>query len=131
MLALWSGACSGTDRSLQKHQDTLDSLASTTAAIADAWLAGSVSATFAGTAFEQTFQLVEEERSAVGGDPNMLADPRGARLTQTAEALARVLAVMMSDVRRSDASAMRRHLIENLPNESGLKSAHDGDGARR
>src|SRR4051812_20677526 len=86
-VALSSGACAREDARIQEHQEKLESLGSTTAAIGQAWLAGDVSETFTRTALEQTFLLVEQERSAVASRPQALLDPRGAQLSQVAERL--------------------------------------------
>jgi uncharacterized protein YfaS (alpha-2-macroglobulin family) len=108
-IALGASACSRTDRQLQQQREKLDSLSASTAAIADAWLAGSTSGTFTTTALEQTFVLLETQRQALAV-PNTLVDQRAARLSQAAEAHARLLAAMMHDVRAADARAVREHL---------------------
>jgi hypothetical protein len=108
-IALGAGACSRTDRQLQQQREKLDSLSASTTAIADAWLAGSTSRTFTTTALEQTFVLLETQRQALAA-PNTLVDQRAARLSQAAEAHARLLAAMMHDVRAADARAVREHL---------------------
>jgi hypothetical protein len=108
-IALGASACSRTDRQLQQQREKLDSLSASTTAIADAWLAGSTSGTFTTTALEQTFVLLETQRQALAA-PNTLVDQRAARLSQAAEAHARLLAAMMHDVRAADARAVREHL---------------------
>jgi uncharacterized protein YfaS (alpha-2-macroglobulin family) len=108
-IALGASACSRTDRQLQQQREKLDSLSASTTAIADAWLAGSTSGTFTTTALEQTFVLLETQRQALAV-PNTLVDQRAARLSQAAEAHARLLAAMMHDVRAADARAVREHL---------------------
>src|SRR5215218_7452377 len=95
---LTAGACARQDARLQQHQEKLESLGSTTAAIGRAWLDGHTSGTFTRTALEQTFLLVEQERSALAGSPQSLLDPRGAHLSQAAEGLSRLLATTINDV---------------------------------
>jgi hypothetical protein len=102
--------CSGLDRRLQQHHEKLASLESTTVLVARAWLSGDVSGTYTTTALEQTFALVEQERAALASAPQALLDPRGARLSQAAERLSRLIAVMINDVRAADAPAVRRGL---------------------
>lgn len=109
-IALACSACSRTDQKLEQQRDALKSLAASTAAIADAWLAGSTSGTFTTTALEQLFLLLEKQRQALAAAPNQLVDQRAAELSQAAEALARLLAVMMHDVQAADARAVREHL---------------------
>jgi hypothetical protein len=107
-----NAGCGRQDQRLQQHQEKLESLGATTAALGDAWLAGGVSGTYTRTALEQTFRLVEQERSTLVSAPATLLDPRGARLSQAAERLSRLLASMMHDVSAADAPGVRRHLAD-------------------
>ena len=109
-LTVVSAGCSRQDERLRQHQEKFESLGSTTAAIGEAWLAGSTSGTYTRTALEQTQVLVEQERSALASVPEMLLDPRGAGLSQAAERLSRLLAAMIHDVGAADAESVRRHL---------------------
>jgi hypothetical protein len=111
-VGLSAGACAPQDTRIQQHQEKLESLSSTTVAIGRAWLAGDTSGTFTRTALEQTFLLVEQERSALAGTPQALADPRGAHLSEAAEALSRLLAMTINDVGAADAGSVRRRLTE-------------------
>jgi hypothetical protein len=112
VLLLPSAGCSRQDQRLQQHRKQFESLGATTAAISEAWLAGSVSGTYALTALDQTFRLVGQEQTALAGAPRALIDARGAELSQAAEKLLRLLALLTRDIRSADASAVRQHLAE-------------------
>ena len=109
-IALACSACTRTDQKLEQQRDDLKSLVASTAAIADAWLAGSTSGTFTATALEQLFLLLGKQRQALAAAPNRLLDQRAAELSQAAEALARLLAALIHDVRAADGRAVREHL---------------------
>jgi len=109
-LALACGACGRTDRKLEQQRDNLKSLTASTAAIGEAWLAGSISGTSTATALEEVFLRLEQQRQALAAAPNTLVDQRAVELSQAGEALARLLAAMMHDVRAADARAVREHL---------------------
>jgi hypothetical protein len=110
--ALLLSGCTGQDKRLQQHREKLESLGATTVAICEAWLAASVSGTYTETALQQTYLLVEQERTALAGSPQALLDPRGAELSQAAERLSRLLAATIHDVRAADAASVRRRLAE-------------------
>jgi hypothetical protein len=112
IVGLATAGCSRQDERLQQHQEALQSLGASTAAIGQAWLAGSTSGTYTSTALEQMFVLVEQERTALTRKPASLADPRGAQLSQAAEHLSRLLAQMIDDVESADGRSVRRHLTE-------------------
>jgi uncharacterized protein YPO0396 len=105
-------SCSRQDERLSQHKEKLESLGSSTAAIGEAWLAGSTSGTYTTTALEQTFMLVEQERTALTTTPDALIDPRGAHLSQAAERLSRLIASIIHDVRAAHAASVRQHLTE-------------------
>jgi hypothetical protein len=107
-IALLSSGCSRQDTRLQQHREKFESLGATTGAIVDSWLAGSTSGTYALTALEQTFLLVEQQRAALASSPDALLDPRGAQLSQAAESLSRLIAEMREGVRAADAAAVRQ-----------------------
>jgi hypothetical protein len=112
VVALGLPGCTSQNTRLQQHKEKFESLGSTTAAIGEAWLAGNVSGTYSGAALEETFRLVEQERTALVSSPQALLDTRGSQLSQAAERLSRLLAVMLRDVRAADAPSARRHLAE-------------------
>jgi hypothetical protein len=113
ILAVALAGCGREDEAIRQHRQAFESLGSTMAAIDEAWLDGKLSGTFTVTALEQTLQLAEQERAALAASPETLADPRGARLSQSAEQLSRLLAATIRDVRAADAGAVRRHLADN------------------
>jgi hypothetical protein len=102
-------ACTSQSDALTQHQEKLESLGASSAAIADAWLGDAISSKYTSTAFEQVYQLVEQERTALAAKPQALADARGAHLSAAAERLSRLLAVMMQDVAHGDPVALREH----------------------
>jgi hypothetical protein len=110
LIAATSAGCLRQDDQLRQHREKLASLEASATAIGESWLAGRASGTFTTTALEQTFHLVENERSAVASAPAALLDPRGAELSQSAERLSRLLAAMMRDVRAADPSAVRQQM---------------------
>jgi len=105
-------SCSRQDERLEEHKEKLESLRSSAAAIGEAWLAGSTSGIYTNTALEQTFMLVEQERTALTSTPDALIDPRGAQLSQAAERLSRLIATIIDDVRAARAASVRQHLTE-------------------
>ena len=109
---LAGAGCSRMDERLAQRQEKLESLGATTRAIGDAWLAGSVSGTYTRTALRQTLRLVEQERSTLAATPEALRDPRGARLSQAAERLSRLVAAMSGDVGAADAASVRQRLAD-------------------
>jgi hypothetical protein len=113
--------CSRHADKLAQHADAIVSLGSTTSAIAAAWLAGSVSGTYARTALDSTYQLIEKERSSLASAPQMLIDPRGAEMSQTAEKLSRLVAQLIQDVGAADSAAARQHLSQIPAGSTGSK----------
>ena len=104
--------CGGPDEQLEKAQKDMLGLTATTRAIGDAWLNGEVSSTYSGTAFQQTLQLLDQQRASLNASPQLLVDPRGASLSRDAEQLSRALAGLVQDTRTGDATSARRHLSE-------------------
>jgi hypothetical protein len=107
-----SAACNREDRQIRQHQEALQSLGSTVRAIAGAWLDGRVSGTYAQTALERTFLLVEQERTSLASRPEMLIDERGARLSDTADHLERLIAGIQHAMRGANAVAVREGLAD-------------------
>jgi hypothetical protein len=89
--ALTIAGCASPEQQLRQHQKALDSLAASASAIAEAWLAGSASGTYARTAFERTFELIEAERTALAARPDTVADVRIEALMKDAEAQSRIV----------------------------------------
>jgi hypothetical protein len=114
MLALSTAGCSRQDSRLEQHTKNFASLGATVTMVTEAWLAGQLSGTYTRTALEKTFQLVEQERTALAQTPQALQDRRGARLSQVAEQLSRLIATLLLDVRGADGDAARRH-VSDMP----------------
>jgi putative membrane protein len=110
--------CRSQDEILKEQNKQLASLRETVAALGDGWLAGNVSATYTRTALEQTLQLLETERTELVASPQLLADPQGAAISQTADRLSRVAALVWKDVGDGDSDAARRHLGDLGPPHS-------------
>lgn len=111
---LLCAGCGRHDARVEEHKKNLGSLGATTKAIAEAWLSGDVSGTYARTALEQTFYLVEQERATLASKPEMLQDQRGATLSQQAEQLSRLIASTIGDVDTANGDAARQRLA-SLP----------------
>lgn len=105
-------ACSSPDKELQDVQKNIQGLNATTHFIGEAWLNGDVSATYSGTAFQQTLQLLDKQRASLNSSPKLLLDARGAALSRDAEQLSRALAALIDAARRNDARSARQHLTQ-------------------
>jgi hypothetical protein len=112
LITLAVTACSSPGNQLERAQEKIQGLTATTHAIGEAWLIGDVSPTYAGTAFEQTLQLLDKQRAALNASPTLLLDPRGASLSRDAEQLSRVLAALVQDAKNRDQSSGRGHLSQ-------------------
>jgi hypothetical protein len=113
-LALTAAACARQDARLEQHKQKFESLGETTAVICEAWLRGDTSGTFTRTALQQTFLLVEQERTVLAASPEALLDPRGAALSQAAERLSRLIAVLIHDVGAANGESVRE-LVTHIP----------------
>lgn len=102
-------ACTSRSDALTQHQEKFESLGASTVAIAEDWLGGATSSRYTGTALEQIYQLVEQERTALARTPQALAETRGAQQSEAAERLSRLLAVMIQDIKRGDQAAFHDH----------------------
>lgn len=112
LAALCAAACTRHDTQLRDHSDQFESLSTTTRTIVQYWLDGKVSGTYALTALDQTYVLVEQERTSLAATPSMVIDPRGAAMADAATELARHIAEMIAAVRRADGGAARQQLAD-------------------
>jgi hypothetical protein len=111
-LAIAASHCRSREDQLVQVRDGLHSLEATLGATAGAWLDRSLSSREAYTVLERTYQLVEDQRSAIAKDPRMLADPIATELSERAERLARAVALVSSYVEKGNADAVRGLLAE-------------------
>jgi hypothetical protein len=88
------------------------SLRATTFAIGNGWVDGEISGTYARTALDQTFLLIEKERASIAGTPDDLANPHANALARDGEQLARIIAALSSDIAGRDGASARRHLAD-------------------
>jgi hypothetical protein len=108
--ALCGGGCGGSAETLSSHRQALTSSTATAAMIADAWLSGAVSATYARTGFEATARLLAERQSELSDDLPLLATPPGAAMSDAEEHVSRIVASMADAIGRADSAAVRRDL---------------------
>jgi hypothetical protein len=87
--ALGSGGCQRLPDRLQQIDDALTSLRATVDITGDAWRSGQISKPYLRTALNETLRLLQQQRDLLGTSPDLLADPRGAQLSQRADQLAR------------------------------------------
>jgi hypothetical protein len=102
--------CQSQQQTVSDQQKSLTSLKATVAAVCEAWLAGSVSTTYARTTLEATAMLLEKQRTALAGVPDALADPTAAALSESENHLARSLALLHKALSDSDPAAVRQQL---------------------
>ena len=84
-------------------------------AICEAWLDSDVSRTYARTAFQQTYDLVAQERAAIAASPATMIDPDSQRLSETSEHLLRSVAGLIDRVSAGDAGAVRQAVKDIQP----------------
>jgi hypothetical protein len=120
-LLVASVGCTSSDARLEQHRRTLQSLTTSAAAIGDGWLSGHLTSRFAGTALERTFELVEQERQSLAGDPGAMAEAATWSLVQTADAESRAIALMARDITADDRPLLRQHLAQRAPADRGLR----------
>ena len=107
-----AAGCASPDAEIQKHAEKMQSLRATTAAAAEAWLAGDASGTYTQTTLEQTFQLADQERAAVAATPQDLGSSPADAVAADGEQLMRRIAALSDAVRDRDAARVRRHLAD-------------------
>jgi putative membrane protein len=84
-----STACQSVPDQLQQIDEALTSLRATLDVTGQAWHSGQVSRPYVRTALQETLRLLQQERDRLTASPALLADPRGAELSQRAEQLSR------------------------------------------
>jgi hypothetical protein len=102
-----TSACRSQDQIFKQQREGVRSIESTAGALADAWLSNVISATFAQVALDSVQQLLEKQRAELGADAKLLADPRGAQLSDTSEHLSRTLAELSIAIGRQDRAAVQ------------------------
>jgi hypothetical protein len=111
-LAVGAAGCRSEDRIFSRQNKALRSLQSTAVTLGETWLSSRASTNYTRIALEQTLQLLETERGELAVSPPLLANPRGAALSQAADRLARLVALVWKAVGAGDSEAARRHLAE-------------------
>jgi hypothetical protein len=112
LVAIVGAGCRSQVEALHQQQKALISLKSTATMLAESWLSGTISRAYTRTALERTRQLLEKQRTRLAASPDLLANPRGAALSDAEDHLSRLLALMWKAVEDGDPAAMRRHLSE-------------------
>lgn len=107
-------ACT-TTQATQEHREKLRSLASTTAAVSEAWLDGRVSQRYARAAFRRTYVLVGQERDEIEKSPHAVIDANGRRLSDASAQLTRTIAVLIEGVSAGDADVVRQAAEDIVP----------------
>jgi len=103
-------ACTSQQATIQQQQEKLESLAASTELIAQSWLDGHTSQTYAVTAFDAMLAQVEQQRAVLAAKPAILVDRQGSALSQQAEQLSRLIAQMQHDVEARDSRTLRGRL---------------------
>jgi len=103
-------ACTSQQDTIEQQQEKLESLAASTQLVAQSWLDGHVSKTYAGTAFDTLVAQVEQQRAVLAAKPAILVDPQGGALSQQAEQLSRLIAQMQRNVAAGDTWTLRGQL---------------------
>jgi hypothetical protein len=108
--ALSGVGCGGDQQMFADNRAALVSLNETTILIADGWLSGALSATYARTALDASARLLADRRAELATTLQPLATREGQTLSQSEERLSRVLASLADAIRIQDAEAARDHL---------------------
>jgi hypothetical protein len=105
--SLLAAAC-GTATDLDKQTTAIQSIRSTTMAVADAWLDGEVSTPYAQASLERAYALAQDCRSSLTKSPLRAADPRRAALIDQCERLARQIALLSAATASGDRDGIAR-----------------------
>jgi hypothetical protein len=109
---LLTAACGGAEQLLSDQEKALTSLRATAATIGDSWLMGRVSGQYARTALDRTLQLLEQQRAELAASPDVVAESRGAMLSDAQHQLARSAAALRRAIEVGDSAEVRRQLSE-------------------
>jgi hypothetical protein len=93
-VTIGSSACQSASDQLQQIDEALTSLDATVDTTGEAWYSGKVSSGYVRTALQEALRLLQQQRQRLVASPALLADPRGAQLSNRVEQLSRDAAAL-------------------------------------